>query len=147
MLPMLPILLVSVPAFPAAILEVQSDPWSEAVSKLKANLASHPGAGLVAMAERLDAKTVSLRIQSVGAGFKSVEAISPQVESRTYAISASTRQMMDSFSTITMLPPEATSLKVRVEGEMFSPSLIIPITKPGEKPDPGTVTMGLRTKE
>ena len=34
-----------------------------------------------------------------------------------------------------------------VDGEMFSPSLIIPITKPGEKLDPGTVTMGLRTKE
>lgn len=146
MLPVLPILLVSA-ALPPAIVQVQSDPWNEAVGKLKSDLAAHPGSGLVAMAERLDAKTVSLRIQSVGAGFKSVEAVSPQVPSGTYAITASTRQMMDSFSTITLLPAEATSLKVRVDGEMFSPSLIIPITKPGEKPDPGTVTMGLRTKE
>ena len=146
MLPMLPVLLTAA-ALPPAIVEVQTDPWAEAVSKLKAHLAAHPGAGLVAVAERLDAKTVSLRIQAVGAGFKSVEAASPQVQSGTYAITASTRQMMDSFSTITMLPPEATSLKVRVDGEMFSPSLIIPITKPGEKLDPGTVTMGLRTKE
>ncbi|MBL0211839.1 MAG: hypothetical protein IPQ13_13165 [Holophagaceae bacterium] len=146
MLPMLPVLLAAA-ALPPAIVEVQADPWTVAVDKLKANLAAHPGAGLVAMAERLDAKTVSLKIQSVGAGFKSVEAASPQIESRTYAITASTRQMMDSFSTITMLPPEATSLKVRVDGEMFSPSLIIPITKPGEKLDPGTVTMGLRKKE
>ena len=146
MLPVLPILLASA-SLPPAIVEVQSDPWTEAVSKLKSTLVNHPGAGLVAMAERLDAKTVSLRIQSVGAGFKSVEAVSPQIASGTYAITASTRQMMDSFSTITMLPPEATNLKVRVEGEMFSPSLIIPITKPGEKVDPGTVTMGLRTKE
>ena len=108
---------------------------------------AHPGAGLVAMAERLDGRTVSLRIQSVGAGFKSVDATSPQIPSGAYAITASTRQMMDSFSTITLLPAEATSLRVRVDGEMFSPSLIIPITKPGEKLDPGTVTMGLRTKE
>ncbi len=146
MLSMLPILLAGA-TIPPAIVEVQSDPWTEAVNKLKSNLMAHPGAGLVAMAERLDAKTVSLRIQSVGAGFKSVEAASPQIESRTYAITASTRQLMDSFSTITLLPPEATTLKVRVDGEMFSPSLIIPITKPGEKLDPGTVTMGLRTKE
>lgn len=146
MLPILPVLLAAA-ALPPAIVEVQADPWAEAVSKLKAHLQAHPGAGLVAMAERLDAKTVSLRIQSVGAGFKSVDAVSPQLPNGIYVITASTRQMMDSFSTITMLPPEATSLKVRVDGEMFSPSLIIPITKSGEKLDPGTVTMGLRTKE
>ena len=145
MLLILPVLLTA--ALPPAIVQVQSDPWTEAVSKLKSHLMAHPGAGLVAMAERLDAKTVSLRIQSVGAGFKSVEAVSPQIDSRAYAITASTRQMMDSFSTLTLLPAEATSLRVRVDGEMFSPSLIIPITKPGEKLDPGTVTMGLRTKE
>lgn len=145
MLALLPVLL-SAAALPPAIVTVQSDPWTDAVNKLKAELVAHPGAGLVAMAERLDAKTVSLRIQSLGAGFKSVEAISPQI-SETYAIRASTRQMMDSFSTSTLLPPEATSLKVRVDGEMFSPTLIISITKPGEKLDPGTVTMGLRTKE
>ncbi len=143
---MLPTLL-SAAAFPPTIVQVQTDPWVEAVSKLKSDLAAHPGAGLVAVAERLDAKTVRLRLQSVGAGFKSVEASSPQIPSGTYAIQASTRQMMDSFSTITLLPPEATSLKVRVDGEMFSPSLIIPITKLGDKLDPGTVTMGLRTKE
>lgn len=146
MLAMLPVLLTAA-ALPPAIVEVQSDPWTDAVNKLKATLVTHPGAGLVAMAERLDAKTVSLRIQSVGAGFKSVEAASPQIESHTYAIQATTRQMMDSFSTITLLPAEATSLRVRVDGEMFSPTLIIPITKPGERLDPGTVTMGLRTKE
>lgn len=144
--PMLPALL-AVATLPPAIVVVQSDPWTEAVSKLKSKLMAHPGSGLVAMAERLDAKTVRLRIQSVGAGFKSVEAASPQIESHTYAITASTRQMMDSFSTITLLPPEATSLKVRVDGEMFSPTIIIPITMPGEKLDPGTVIMGLRTKE
>lgn len=146
MLPLLPILLTAA-ALPPAIIVLQSDPWAEAINKLKSDLMAHPGAGLVAVAERLDAKTVSLRIQSVGAGFKSVDAASPQIPSGTYAITASTRQMMDSFTTITMLPPEATSLKVRVDGEMFSPSLIIPITKPGEKLDPGIVTMGLRTKE
>ena len=146
MLATLPVLLTA-GVFPPAIVSVQSDPWTDAVNKLKANLVAHPGAGLVAMAERLDAKTVSLRIQSVGAGFKSVDAASPQLESHAYAIQATTRQMMDSFSTITLLPPEATSLKVRVDGVMFSPTLIIPITKPGEKLDPATVTMGLRTKE
>ena len=146
MLPMLPILLTTA-TLPPAIVDIQTDPWTEAVGKLKAHLKAHPGAGMVAVAERLDAKTVSLRIQSVGAGFKSVHASAPQIESGTYAITASTREMMDSFSTITLLPPEATSLKVRVDGEMFSPTLIIPITKPGEKLDPGTVIMGLRTKE
>lgn len=146
MLTMLPVLLAST-AFPPALVVVQSDPWDEAVTKLRSDLAAHPGAGIVAVAERLDAKTVRLRIQSVGAGFKSVDAASPQIPSGTYAIQASTRQMMDSFSTITLLPPEATSLRVRVDGEMFSPSLIIPITKSGDKLDPGTVTMGLRTKE
>jgi len=146
MLPLLPFLLAAV-TLPPAIVEVQSDPWAEAVSRLKADLAGHPGEGLVAVAERLDAKTVRLRIQSVGAGFKSVEASSPQIPSGTHTITASTRQMMDSFSTVTLLPPEATSLRVRVDGEMFSPSLIIPITKPGEKLDPGSVTMGLRAKE
>lgn len=146
MLPLLPVLLAAT-VLPPAVVMVQSDPWAEAISRLKSNLQVHPGAGLVAVAERLDAKTVSLRIQSVGAGFKSVEAASPQVPSGTYSITASARQMMDSFSTITLLPPEANSLRVSVDGEMFSPSLIIPITKPGEKLDPGTVTMGLRTKE
>ncbi len=146
MLTMLPVLLSIAPP-PPAIVAVQSDPWTEAVSRLKSDLAAHTGEGLVAVAERLDAKTVRLRIQSVGAGFKSVEATSPQIPSGTHTITASTRQMMDSFSTVTLLPPEATSLRVRVDGEMFSPSLIIPITKPGEKLDPGMVTMGLRAKE
>ena len=144
---MLPLILAAA-AFPPALVEVQSDPWSEALAKLAEKLKAEPGAGVAVMAERLDARTVRLRVKSIGAGFKSIEAIAPEVPGGggTYAIQANTPQMMDSFDTTTLLPAEALTLKVRIQGEMFSPSLLVPITKAGQKPEPGFVTMGLRTK-
>ncbi len=142
---MLPMLL-AVAVLPPALIEVQADPWSEAQARLAERLKAEPGVGVVVMAERLEARIVRLRVRCVGAGFKSIEAVTPEDHPGTYAITANTPQMMDSFETTSLMPAEAVTLKVRIHGEMFSPSLLIPITKIGQKTEPGMVVMGLRSK-
>lgn len=137
---MLPMLLLA----PALVL-LQSDPWGDAVAQLEVKLKAQPGIGAVVLAERLDARTVRLRIKSLGAGFKQVEALSREVGG-AYDIKASTPQMMDSFETTTLLPAEATSLTVFISGEMFSPKVVVPISKAGAKTEPAFILMGVRTK-
>ncbi|MBK8727311.1 MAG: hypothetical protein IPL96_15060 [Holophagaceae bacterium] len=56
---MLPMLLLA----PALVL-LQSDPWGDAVAQLEVKLKAQPGIGAVVLAERLDARTVRLRIKS-----------------------------------------------------------------------------------
>ncbi len=129
-----------------ALVQTQADPFSAALGELATKLKAEPGVGAVVVAERVDARTVRLRIKCLGTGFKSVEAMSPETPSGTYAISASTPQMMDSFETTTIMPVEALTLKVRISGEIFNPSLLIPITKVGQKAEPGMIVVGLRSK-
>ncbi len=127
------------------LLALQADPWAEAVAALEAKLKAQPGIGAVVLVERLDARTIHLRIKSVGAGFKQVEALSREAGGG-YDIKASTPQMMDTFDTTTLMPAEAASLTVFINGEMFSPKVVVPIPKAGAKAEPAYILMGVRTK-
>lgn len=137
---MLPVLL----AVPSLVV-LQADPWADALATLEAKLKAQPGIGAVVMVERADARTVRIRIKSMGAGFKQVEAQSREVGG-AYDIKASTPQMMDSFETTTLMPAEAASLTVFIHGEMFSPKVVVPIPKAGAKGEPAYILMGVRTK-
>ena len=128
-----------------ALLALQADPWTDAVATLESRLKAQPGIGAVVLVERLDARTIRLRVKSLGAGFKQVEAQSREVGG-AYDIKASTPQMMDSFDTTTLMPAEATSLTVFISGEMFSPKVVVPISKSGAKAEPAFILMGVRTK-
>ncbi len=141
---MLPILF----AAPALVL-LQADPqasaWADAVATLEAKLKAQPGIGAVVLVERLEARTVRIRVKSIGAGFKQVEA-QPRDVGGAYDIKASTPQMMDSFETTTLIPAEAGSLTVFIHGEMFAPKVVVPIPKAGAKAEPAYILMGVRTK-
>ena len=137
---MLPVLLLA-----PALFALQSDPWTDAVATLESKLKAQPGIGAVVLVERLDARTIRLRVKSLGAGFKQVEAQSREVGG-AYDIKASTPQMMDSFETTTLMPAEATALTVFINGEMFSPKVVVPIPKAGAKAEPAFILMGVRTK-
>lgn len=128
-----------------ALFAVQADPWADAVGQLETKLKAQPGIGAVVLAERLDGRTVRLRVKSIGAGFKQVEAQAREVGG-AYDIKASTPQMMDAFDTTTVLPAEATTLTVFISGEMFSPKVLVPITKHGGPAQPAFILMGVRTK-
>lgn len=137
---MLPVLLAA-----PALVALQSDPWAEALATLEAKLKAQPGIGAVVLVERLEARTVRIRVRSIGAGFKQVEA-HPRDVGGAYDIKASTPQMMDSFETATLIPAEAASLTVFIHGEMFSPKVIVPIPKVGAKGEPAYILMGVRTR-
>jgi hypothetical protein len=128
-----------------ALVALQADPWSDAVATLEAKLKAQPGIGAVVLVERVDARTIRLRIKSAGAGFKQVEALSREAGG-AYDIKASTPQMMDTFETTTLMPAEAVSLLVFIHGEMFSPKVVVPIPKAGAKAEPAYILMGVRTK-
>ncbi len=128
-----------------ALVALQADPWTDAVATLEAKLKAQPGIGAVVLVERMDARTIRLRIKSAGAGFKQVEAMSREAGG-AYDIKASTPQMMDTFETTTLMPAEAASLTVFIHGEMFSPKVVVPIPKAGAKADPAYILMGVRTK-
>ncbi len=141
---MLPFL--TVPPAMMAMAQTPADAFSAAVAGLAHRLKAEPGAGAVLQAERLDAHTVRLRVKCLGAGFKEITATSPEAPNGAYAIAASTPQMMDSFETTAVMPAEALTLKVKLSGEMFNPSLLIPITKAGQQAEPQLIQMGLRSK-
>ena len=128
-----------------ALVALQADPWSDAVATLEAKLKAQPGIGAVVLVERVDARTIRLRIKSAGAGFKQVEALSREAGG-AYDIKASTPQMMDTFETTTLMPAEAVSLLVFIHGEMFSPKVVVPIPKAGAKAEPAYILMGVRAK-
>ena len=130
---------------PAALMLLQSDPWSGVLAQLHKELKSSPGMGCVVMVERKDATTLRLRVKTVGVGFKFIEAES--FPSHTGIIKADTPQMMDSFDGTALIPADATELAVRLAGEQFSPQLRIAIPKAGDKAQTASMVMGLRTKE
>lgn len=141
---MLPVLLAA-PALLVLQADSQASAWADAIAQLEAKLRAQPGIGAVVLAERVDAHTIRLRIKSLGAGFKTVEAFSKEAGG-AYEIKASTPQMMDSFDTTSLMPAEAASLHVAISGEMFAPKVVVPIPKAGAKAEPAYILMGVRTK-
>jgi hypothetical protein len=125
------------PLLAAPALVAQASPeWDKAVSQLKQNLAKRPGFGVTVMLERLDAQTVRIRLQLIGASVKEANFYGRTAEGIGHAaLQLATPKGIESLNTTAMLSEHANLMEVGLKGEDFSPSLRLRVPKQGEKPE------------
>lgn len=134
--------------FSAAALAAWTAPpeWDKALQQARQFLGRSGGYGGVVLLERTDPQTVSIQLQTLGTTVKKAH-FRARLDGKTQpALSLESAKGMDSLRGTAMLSEQFLEMEVALEGDDFQPRLLMRIPRTGEKPEVGTVLMGMGAK-
>ena len=115
---------------PLVCLSLQaSEPWADAQATFRKEL--QPGAlGCLVYVERLDAGSLRLRVLSQGMRFGLVEG--EVLGHPSYGFKARALRGTSEIRLVTEVPEGATVIRLRIQGDDFSPEVLVRLPKAGE---------------
>lgn len=137
--------LVAVACLLLATAGLGAETWEGALAKLKTTVDAKQGYGLVVQIERVDARRLGLRLQTLGTTFKTATFQARMDGQGTQQVFVLEGRDLDAMSGATLIDGPAGDMDLILTGPDFNPRIRIRIPAEGQAPEVGVVTVGSRS--
>ncbi len=119
---------------------VAAETWETASTRLQAHVGTQQGPGAIVQLERVDARTVRVRLKTLWPGFRGASLQSAGETGLKQSVGQLSAGAQDIVHLAT-IDPRDTRLEVRLYGADFNPKIMMKLPAPGQA-EVGTVLMG-----
>lgn len=117
--------------------------WEKAMALARQPFGKAAGTACVVMLERADAGTVKIRLQVLGTSIREARFIGLTENNTVPGLELECPKGMDTLQGSAMLGEQIHSMDIQLKGEDFRPRLRMRVPKLGERPETGTVVVGV----
>lgn len=132
-----------VPFAAGALLCAEPPEWDAALAKARQAFGTSGGTACVVMLERADATTVRIRLQVLGASVREARFTGLAENSSVAGLELDCPKGLDRLQGSAMLGEQVHAMDIQLKGEDFRPRLRMRVPKQGERPETGTVVVGV----
>ena len=132
-----------VPFAAGALLCAEPPEWDGDLPKARQAFGTSGGTACVVMLERADATTVRIRLQVLGASVREARFTGLAENSSVAGLELDCPKGLDRLQGSAMLGEQVHAMDIQLKGEDFRPRLRMRVPKQGERPETGTVVVGV----